>query len=440
MEGATCPIRASCSASSVASATCPFPQPEGGLVTVVYPISFSPGGDDGLADMANKKAESAPPPPPPAPVAAMSAPRNLLSLAAVQVEGGVTRYDLRCPLTIPDHSATMVLILSRQVSGEALYLFAPDGGVGDSSSHPFRVGRFTNATPGMLERGPIAVFEEGAFLGQGMLDPLPAGRTATVPFALERSIAVDVERKYEEPGRAPGEDRERRAHDRARPRDPDALPDEERRRQAGEDPRQAPARRQRGCSSRRPGPRTTWAPVMRWCRRPFPPGATRAGGGRARRGSVRGPTGSGRSRTARSRRTSPTRSPERRRAEADGGVGRSQRHREEARRARRAAAAVERSVAGERGDAAQPEAIEKNKTAEALRAKLTARLGRQRDEAGQHQPADRRARREPGGGGRAVQRGDPGHQRVHTSGGALNRDLQDARSPGTVAPLRRLRR
>ncbi len=94
----------------------------------------------------------------------------------------------------------MVLILSRQVSGEALYLFAPDGGVGDSSNHPFRVGRFTNATPGMLERGPIAVFEEGAFLGQGMLDPLPAGATATVPFALERSIAVDVERKYEEQG------------------------------------------------------------------------------------------------------------------------------------------------------------------------------------------------------------------------------------------------
>jgi hypothetical protein len=175
-----------------------FPSPEGGLVTVVYPISFSPGGDEGADKESNKKAESAPPPPPPAP--AMSPPRNLLSLAAVQVEGGVTRYDLPLSLTIPDHSATMVLILSRQVSGEALYLFAPDGGVGDSSSHPFRVGRFTNATPGMLERGPIAVFEEGAFLGQGMLDPLPAGATATVPFALERSIAVDVERKYEEQG------------------------------------------------------------------------------------------------------------------------------------------------------------------------------------------------------------------------------------------------
>jgi len=174
-----------------------FPQPEGGVVTVVYPVVFNPG--DGDVD-ASTTVEAPPPPPPPPPSPAVSAPRNLLSLAAVDVEGGVTRYDLPLPVTIPDHSATMVMLLSRQVSGEALYLFAPDGGVPDSNSHPFRVGRFTNGTPGMLERGPIAVFQEGAFLGQGMLDPLPAGATATVPFALERSIAVDLDRKYDEVG------------------------------------------------------------------------------------------------------------------------------------------------------------------------------------------------------------------------------------------------
>jgi hypothetical protein len=86
------------------------------------------------------------------------------------------------------------------VSGEAMFLFAPDGGVPDSSSHPFRVARFTNGADGALERGPIAVFEEGAFLGQGMVDPLPAGATTTVPFALERSIAVDQDRKFDETG------------------------------------------------------------------------------------------------------------------------------------------------------------------------------------------------------------------------------------------------
>jgi hypothetical protein len=129
-----------------------------------------------------------------------SAPRNLSALAAVATEAGATRYDIPTPVTIPDKSATMVLLLSKRVPGESIFLFAPDGGVGDSQSHPFRVARFTNQSGGLLERGPIAIFEEGAFLGQGMVDPLPAGATTTVPFALERSLAVETQRTYTEEG------------------------------------------------------------------------------------------------------------------------------------------------------------------------------------------------------------------------------------------------
>ena len=141
-----------------------------------------------------------PPAPPPPPPAAISAPRDLRSLAAIAMEGGSTRYDLPMAVTVPDRSATMVMLLSRRVPGEALFLFAPDGGVPESSSHPFRVARFTNRSGGVLERGPIAVFEQGSFLGQGMMDPLANGASATVPFALERALAVDHERKMDELG------------------------------------------------------------------------------------------------------------------------------------------------------------------------------------------------------------------------------------------------
>jgi hypothetical protein len=158
------------------------------------------------ADAAKRPAPStppmadAPPPPPPEPTRAPSQPRNLRSLAAVAVEAGATRYDLPVPVTVPDRSATMVMLLSRKVQGEALFLFAPDGGVPDSNNHPFRVARFVNQTPGVLERGPIAVFESASFLGQGMLDPLPAGATATVPFALERGLAIDHDATTDELG------------------------------------------------------------------------------------------------------------------------------------------------------------------------------------------------------------------------------------------------
>ncbi|WP_437616751.1 hypothetical protein WMF20_22720 [Sorangium sp. So ce834] len=124
-----------------------------------------------------------------------SPPRNMSALAAVAMEAGTTRYDIPFPVDIPDRSATMVLLLAKQVPGESIFLFAPDGGVPASSSHPFRVARFTNDTKGLLERGPIAVFENGAFLGQGMVEPLPPGATTTVPFALERGLAVDTTRE-----------------------------------------------------------------------------------------------------------------------------------------------------------------------------------------------------------------------------------------------------
>jgi hypothetical protein len=126
--------------------------------------------------------------------------RNLSALAAVALQAGATRYDLPAPVTIPDKSATMVMLLDRPIPGEAISLFAPDGGVPDSASHPFRVARFANKTGGLLERGPLAIFEEGAFLGQGMTDALPDGATATVPFALERTLAVEIERESHEEG------------------------------------------------------------------------------------------------------------------------------------------------------------------------------------------------------------------------------------------------
>ena len=131
---------------------------------------------------------------------APSPPRSVSALAAVAVQGGSTRYAIPGRTTVPDESATMVLLLSEQVPGEAVFLYGPDSGVPDSTEHPFRVARFSNHTKGLLERGPIAVFEKGAFLGQGLVQSLPPGATATVPFALERSLAVQSSRRSEQQG------------------------------------------------------------------------------------------------------------------------------------------------------------------------------------------------------------------------------------------------
>jgi hypothetical protein len=126
--------------------------------------------------------------------------RNVRSLAAVATQGSNHSYEMPTTITVPDKSATMVLLLEQRVHGESIFLFAPDDGVPDSSGHPFHVARFTNGTAGTLERGPIAVFQQGAFLGQGMVDPTAAGATTTVPFALERAIGVNRHTKTDMQG------------------------------------------------------------------------------------------------------------------------------------------------------------------------------------------------------------------------------------------------
>lgn len=116
-----------------------------------------------------------------------------VSLAQVVAQSGSTRYDVPHTITVPDQSATMVLLVSKKIPGEAVYLYAPDGGVYDSERHPFRVVRFKNESGGLLEKGPIAVFEKGAFLGQGVMESLPLKASATVPFALARGLAIQKE-------------------------------------------------------------------------------------------------------------------------------------------------------------------------------------------------------------------------------------------------------
>src|SRR5690606_3020318 len=148
-----------------APASAPAPAPKSRAVTSdgAEGSGYSFGGDDLAME---EMAEYAP------------TPQDPSRLARVELQTGSTRYEVPHRVTIPDQSATMVLFVSKKVPGEAVFLYSPDGGVPDSYRHPFRVARFKNLSGGMLERGPIAVFEEGAFLGQGVVDALPADAQA----------------------------------------------------------------------------------------------------------------------------------------------------------------------------------------------------------------------------------------------------------------------
>jgi Domain of unknown function (DUF4139) len=147
-----------------------------------------------------KSARAAKPQAAPAPaITAQNLSRSVQAQAvASAVSETVTRYELSQPVTVPNGGSTMVAIVSTQVSGEQARLFAPEGGVALSSTHPFAVARLRNDTGAVLERGPISVLAHGSFLGQGVIDTLPQAAQTFVPFALDKSIVVEPSEHWEQ--------------------------------------------------------------------------------------------------------------------------------------------------------------------------------------------------------------------------------------------------
>jgi len=61
--------------------------------------------------------------------------------------------------------------------------------------NPYRVVRFKNTTPFVLEPGPISIYSGGSFVGEGVSEIVGAGTSATIPFAVEPGIIVEQKAK-----------------------------------------------------------------------------------------------------------------------------------------------------------------------------------------------------------------------------------------------------
>ncbi len=116
--------------------------------------------------------------------------RSTFAQAKAASASGLTRFDLGSRVTVPDGTSTMVAIVNEVVQGEETFMFKP-GGAGDGyESNPYRVVRFKNSTPFVLESGPISIFSGGSFVGEGISETVGSGTSVTIPFAVEPSILV----------------------------------------------------------------------------------------------------------------------------------------------------------------------------------------------------------------------------------------------------------
>jgi outer membrane protein OmpA-like peptidoglycan-associated protein len=115
-----------------------------------------------------------------------------------QVSTGGTRFSVGRRVSVPAGTSAMVTILNRAVIGEDVLLYRVDPNAPESALHPFRAARLVNQSGVDLVPGPISLFARGEIVGQGLLGALHAGENAFVPYALDRSTSITVEREEEQ--------------------------------------------------------------------------------------------------------------------------------------------------------------------------------------------------------------------------------------------------
>jgi hypothetical protein len=149
---------------------------------------------DARAESKPSNAPGAPPPPPSVDYDGLR--RSTQAKARASSVSGMTRFDLTERVSVPNGSSTMVAILNQEVEAEETFLFKPGGAGMGYDTNPYRVVRFKNATPFVLEPGPLSIYAGGSFVGEGITDTVGTKTSATVPFAVEPSIMVTSRSKW----------------------------------------------------------------------------------------------------------------------------------------------------------------------------------------------------------------------------------------------------
>lgn len=123
--------------------------------------------------------------------------RELAPAGAKPDDGGAllspidtSHFESKVPMTVARGTSAMVSIYNGLTDGEVVYLYDPETARGNAT-YAFKSVRFKNPTDSALESGPVTVFGEGRFIGEGLSDSIPPKSAAFIPYALDRQIVVE---------------------------------------------------------------------------------------------------------------------------------------------------------------------------------------------------------------------------------------------------------
>ncbi len=103
---------------------------------------------------------------------------------------GESHFESERPMTVGKGSSVMVSMVRAETDGEVVYLYDAESERGNDR-YAFKAVRLLNPTDSSLETGPVTVYGNKRFIGEGLTEAIPPRASVVVPFALDRQIIVD---------------------------------------------------------------------------------------------------------------------------------------------------------------------------------------------------------------------------------------------------------
>ena len=97
----------------------------------------------------------------------------------------------KTPLNVERNHSAMVNVLSTEAQATPVYFFDPISARG-SKRFAFRAVELYNPSEHTLDSGPVTVYADGQFLGEGLSEAIAPKTRAFVPFSLDKKLLVDT--------------------------------------------------------------------------------------------------------------------------------------------------------------------------------------------------------------------------------------------------------